>query len=508
MASKPEMSPGPWRVRRGLVGLGFVVVGLIATTALGYRYWASSAVPPKITSIAVLPLQNLSGDATQEYLADGMTEAVIARLTAIRNLRVSSHTSVMRFKAPQVSLPEIGRALGVDAIVEGSISRVGDRVRVVVQLIRATNDDHLWSETYDRDLRDVLALQSELAQSIAAKVEVTVSGRERQLLAATRVVSPEVYESYLQGRFAYRKDVSKEVLEQSARYYEDAIRLDSTFAPAYVGLAQTLSRLGTVFVGGLPNDTRPRVMDAARKALALDPDLADAHVLLARAEQARFHWTAAETEFRRALELSPNDPGAHAGFASWLMCHGRLDEALQWVERGRRLDPLAVSGAEVAWILFQAHRYEEAERELRGLLAVEPDHVDGLIMLGFVLSAERRDSDAVVVLERAITVSAGSPAATGMLIRTYARAGRRDRAMQLLAELQQRNSVEYVPTAAFVNAYLGLGATDDALAWLERAYAEKSNILQSIGTHPFFDPIRGDPRFADLAQRVWREPND
>jgi TolB-like protein/Tfp pilus assembly protein PilF len=504
--SSGESPPEPPLGRRWLPAAVLLVLAVAAIAGyLVHRARETTASPPRIASLAVLPLRNLSGDPAQEYLADGMTEALIGRLAAIRDLRVISHTSVMRFKDPQLSAPEIGRKLGVDALVEGSVTREGRRIRVTAQLIRAATDQHFWSETYDRDLEDALALESELAQAIAVRVEVTVSGAERERLAAVRAVAPEVYESYLKGRFAYDRSRSRRDYEASVDDFERAIRMDPTFAPAYYGLAAAYTRLGTVEVGGSPAETRPKVLAAAREALKLDPDLVEAHVLLANTEQEEWHWKEAEAEYHRALDLSPNDAFAHYGLALWLLCQGRTDEAISWAERARQLDPIAVAGADVAWILFQSHRFDEAVRELQSELAVQPDDYRALSSLGFVLAASDRAGDAVSPLEKSIALSGGGPAATGVLIRAYARSGRRAEALRLLADLEHRRAAGYVPAAAFVNAYLGLGDTDAAFHWLEQAYAEQSNILQFLKVHPYFDPIRTDPRFADLVRRVWSD---
>jgi TolB-like protein/Tfp pilus assembly protein PilF len=491
---------------RGWQALAAVVVlGVLAGAYVMSRGRTGNATPPKIRSLAVLPLKNLSGDPAQEYLADGMTEALIGRLSTMHDLRVISRTSVMRFKNPQLSVPEIARTLRVDAIVEGSVMREGNRIRVTAQLIRGASDEHFWSETYDRELRDVLNVQSELAQSIAKKVEVTVTGKEQERLTAARQVAPEVYENYLKGEFAHNKSNSRAGEEESIVYFERAIKMDPTFAPAYVGLAAASEDLGTVIIGAPPAETRAKAIIAVRKALELEPDLVDAHVVLASLQQEQWHWADAEAEYRRALELNPNDADAYGGLASWLMCQGRREEALAWARRGRELDPLAVSGANIGWILFQSHRYAEAIREFRSALAVEPGDSDILLYLGFALVANGQSGDAIPVLEKSISVSQGSPAATGVLIRAYAHAGRRKDALRMLGELQKRRKAGYVPAAAFVNAYLGLGDNDQAFVWLEQAYKEQSNILEFLKVHPYFDPIRADPRFTDLVRRTGLE---
>ncbi|NYF90060.1 tetratricopeptide repeat protein [Tunturiibacter empetritectus] len=479
-----------------------VLLALLSAVWFLLRGRSKGAIQPAVRSLAVLPFRNLSGDPSQEYLADGMTEALIGRLTEIHDLRVISHTSVMRFGNPQLSVPEIAKILGVDAVVEGSVTQEGNRIRVTAQLIRGTTDTHFWSETYDREMRDALTLESELAQAIAEKVKATVTGEERQRLRAARPVAPEVYESYLRGRFVLSRGNSRAELEQSIGDFEDAINKDPTFAPAYLGLAQAYSNLGTVFVGVSPAETRPRAMLFARKALAIDPGLVGAHVLLANVLQREWQWAEAETEYRRALQLNPNGANAHAGLALWLVCEGRREEAIEEVQRGQELDPIEVSGGNVSWILFQAHRYDEAIRESRSALAVNPDDANTLSGLGFALIANNQPAEAIPALEKAIALSKGSPAATGVLIRAYAHAGRRDDALRLLAELKRRKETGYVPAAAFVNAYLGLGENEQAFGWLEQAYKERSNILQFLITHPYFDPVREDPRFMDLVRRV------
>ncbi|MGA7343556.1 MAG: tetratricopeptide repeat protein [Terracidiphilus sp.] len=476
-------------------------VCLPAAVWLAFRHRVTVAVEPRIQSLAVLPLRNLSGDPAQEYLADGITEDLIGRLANLHDLRVISHTSVMRFKNTQLSIPEIAKSLGVDALVEGSVMKEGDRIRVTAQLIRGPTDTHFWSETYDRELRDALGLESELAQSIAEKVEVTVSGQEQQRLSSVPAVAPEVYESYLKGRFALGHG-NKAGDEQSIQYFEDALHTDATFAPAYLGLADAYTNLGTVFAGAPPQATRPKVESFARKALAFDPDLVEAHVVLANVLQQEWHWAEAETEYRRALELNPKDADARAGFALWLACEGRADEAVAWIEGAQALDPVGISGDRVAWILFLAHRYDDAIRESRSALAVQPENAFDRLGLGFALIAGNQPADAIPVLEKAASLSPGSPAAIGILIRAYAHAGRRADALQSLEQLKKRRKSGYIPAAAFVNAYLGLGDNEQAFYWLEQAYKEQSNILQFLKTHPFFDPIRGDPRFAELVRRA------
>jgi TolB-like protein/tetratricopeptide (TPR) repeat protein len=458
-----------------------------------------------IRSLAVLPLQNFSGNPEQDYLSDGMTEALIARLSTIQALRVISRTSAMQFKDTRKSVPAIGKELNVDAVIEGSVLRSGDKIRVTVQLIRAETDEHLWSGTYDRELQDVLALQSDVTQGIARHIEVAVSGAQRDVPVTPRTVAPEVYEAYLKGSFALNKD-TQAGLKEAIAHFEDAIHREPTFAPAYAGLAAAYSKLGSVYVGTSPLEARPKAVATARKALELDPELVEARVLLANALQKDWHWAEAESEYRRAIELSPSDASAHAGLADWQLCQGRMEEALASARRAQELDPLASYGVRAGWILFQARRYDEAIRELRSVLVVEPGNSSALWYLGFALIGAERFDEAIGTLEKAASLSDRSPGVLGVLVRAYASAGHRAEALRVLDELHRRRQKGYVPAAAFLNAYLGLGDKEQAFAWMERAAEERSNILQFLKVHPFFDSLRGDPRFAEYLRRANLSP--
>jgi TolB-like protein/DNA-binding winged helix-turn-helix (wHTH) protein/tetratricopeptide (TPR) repeat protein len=499
----PQAAVPPDRVTRwpSTFGLAPILLGaLVAAGILTSVYIRHHGRAAPIRSLAVLPLKNLSGDPAQEYFSDGMTEALIGRLSSIRSLRVISRTSVMAFKDTHMSMPEIASRLHADALVEGSVIRQGGRVRVHAQLIRGETDEHFWSETYDRDLGDTLSLQSEVAQSIARKVEVTVTGEEQKRLSEVRPVAPEVYESYLKGESAPRNN--RDEVQESIALFEEAIRKDPTFAPAYVGLAKAYENLSSIVVGGSPAELRPRVVTAARKALELDPQLAEAHVLLAEIYQRRWQWSEAEAEYRMALDLKPSDAAAHLGLANWFVCRGRIEEALAWSRRARELDPVGTSGAEIGWILFLARRYDEAIRELRSTLAVHPNEAFAHWALGFVLITKGEPNEAIPILEKTAVLMDRSPGSIELLATAYGWAGNRTEALRLIKELEQRRQTGFVPAGAFINPYLGLHDYDQAFVWFERAYQEQSSILQFLKVHPFFDPVRDDPRFADLVHRV------
>ena len=490
--------------RRPFWLIALTALVLVAGGAFAWREWRPrlDAVPASaVHSLAVLPLENLSGDPSQEYFADGMTDELITDLAQIGSVRIISRTSVMHYKASRKPLPEIARELGVDGIVEGTVVRSGERVRITSQLIYAPSDRHLWARSYERDFRDVLGLQSEIAEAIASEIRATIVPEQRTKLAKAKSVDPAVYESYLRGRFALHQR-TRASLEQSISYFEKAIDIDSTFAPAYVGLASAHAELSLVFIGAVPERERPKAISAARKALELDPKSSEAHAVLADLLQKQWQWAAAEAEYRRAIESNPNNAAAYDGLAQWMACQGRTDEALAWAQHGREIDPLEVSGAEIGWILFLAHRYDDAIREIRATLAVKPNEPFALWYLGFVLVADGKPQQAVPVLEKALSMSNRSAGVMGVLVNAYSHAGRRAAALRLVDELEQRRKNGYVPAAAFVNAYIGLGKREQTFVWLEQAYKEQSNILQWLKVHPFFDPIRNDPRFVELLRRT------
>jgi len=496
------------RQRRRRLSLLMLLAGTATALAILASGWAiylrntRSSLQRPIRSLVVLPLKNLSGDSSQEYLADGMTEALVSRLSGIHDLRVISRTSCMRLKNSDLSVPVFAKALQVDVVVEGSVIREGNRIRVTAQLIRGTTDEHFWSETYDREVPDVLALQSDVAQAIARKVEVTVTGKEEQRLTGSHAVSPEAYESYLKGRFALANNNSKAEIQKSIRYFEEAITKDPGFAPAYAGLAQAHTVLGSVLIGGDPNRERPQVTNAAKKALELDPNHAEAHLLLAITDQEEWCWAQAEVEYRQVLELSPNNSGGYDGLGDWLLCHGRTDEALALAERARELDLFGSTTWDIAWILFHSRRYDEAIRELRGSLALRPSDAHTLWLLGFTLVEKGQPNEAIPLLEKASVLADRSSGFIDVLGAAYARAGRRSDALRILAELKRRKQHGYVAAASFVIVYLGLGENEQAFAWLEEAYKERSNMLKFVKVHPLFDPLRDDPRFVDLVHRI------
>ena len=356
------------RMRVLLVGvavLALFTVALVMKRGGGAR----GAMQPAVNSLAVLPLKNLSGDSSQEYFADGMTEAVIGRLSMIRGLRVISRTSVMHFKDTRMSVPEIAKLLHVDAIVEGSVIREGSRVRVTVQLIRGATDEHIWADEYQREYRSILALEEEVARTVAQQIKIRLTPQEQVGLAAARAVDPQVHESYLKGRY-YLNERTEDAMNKSIAYFQQAIARDPSYALAYCGLADAYALLG--FRGGFPSkDALSRAKAAALKAIELDDTLAEPHASLAFiAETHEWDWATAEREYKRALELNPGDARAHHWYAGYLMYVGRFEEGIAEAKRARDLDPLSlpVNNA-LAGRLLVAGRVDEALAQLQQTLA-------------------------------------------------------------------------------------------------------------------------------------------
>jgi TolB-like protein/Tfp pilus assembly protein PilF len=487
---------GSSRTPSGLLA-GFSAVKPVGAANVSHDSGAITA----IRAIAVLPLANLTGDPEQEYVADGMTEELIARLSTIRDLRIISRTSVMRFKDSDRTIPEIAKLLNVDGIVEGSVTRYGRWIRITAKLVRADAETSLWSGTYDRELRDILELQSQVAQAIVRQVQVTISPGERNRLELTRAVDADVYEKYLRGVFLLNKETLASTTE-AVRLLEAAVERDSTFAPGHAALARAYNTMGTIFIGGsAPSQTQPKAIASARKVLELDPDLPDGHAVMAYVLQRQWRWAEAEAGYRRAVELDPNDSQAHYGLANLLACLGRFDEAVAIGRRARDLDPLSSWARDYGSILYLARRYDETIRELRTLALLEPGNSWTLWYLGYALLGSSRLDEAVDVLERSV-LRERNAGPFGTLSLAYGRAGRFADAKRILNELTKASQINYVPPSALVEAYIGLGDFDRAFLWLERAYAERSNSLRILKIDPVLDPVRGDPRFADLLGRV------
>ncbi len=483
-----------------------LVVPALLIAAVAYFVFIRGRRTPAVTSIVVLPFQNLSADPAQDYFVDGMTDALIGDLAQIGALRVISRTSAMHYKGTQSSLPEIARELKVDAVVEGTVQRVGERVHVRAQLIHAASDSHLWAAEYDRDLRDVLDLQSEVARAIAGEIRIKVTPAEQRLLAPKRVIAREAIDNYLQGRYFLNRRTEQN-LRTAIKYFESAIKADPRYAEAYAGLADCYNQLGTVLISAMPpSDARRTAESAARKALEIDSDVAEAHATLGYVNYFNWNWATAEQEFKRSIELNPNYAGAHSQYAYYLVARARFDEALAEINRAQELDPLSLSiSASRGFVLETARRYDEAIEQLHRVIAMDPDHYQANWTLGLTYLAKGQIDQAIAATEKAVAVSGRAPAALGVLGLVYGTAGKDREANKVLNELFEIQKRRYVTPMAFTYVYIGLKNKDQAFVWLEKSYEERSNPIAFLKVNPTDDPLRSDPRFADLLRRVGLE---
>lgn len=460
------------------------------------------ATPGRIGSLAVLPLDNLSGDPEQEYLADGLTEALITDLSKIGSLRVISRTSIMRYKGAHKPLPEIARELGVQVVLEGSVQRSTDRVRINVQLIDAPADRHLWSERYERAFRDVLSLQSEIAAAVSREVRVTLTSDERARLARARPIDPWAHELYLKGRFLWNRQ-TPEALQMALKHYQEAVRADPAYAAAYAGIADTYGTLGTTPQGALAaREAMANAREAALKALALDDELAEAHATLAWVRYRHdWDWEDAEREFRRAIQLDPGNSRGHQRYSNFLATMGRQEESLAEAERGIEVDPLSPL---IQWnkvvALFAARRFDEAMAQAQRVLELDPSYMEAHRLIGEVHAYRGRVREAAEALERGGIAS--RPFVLACLGVAHAHAGQRKEARRVLERLRTASASRYVPPIAFVIVHAALGENEAAFEWLDRAYAERSDFMVWLKVHAAFDPLHADPRFGALLRRV------
>lgn len=455
-----------------------------------------------IRSLIVLPLSNVSGDPAQDYLSEGLTEALIADLGTIETLRVTSRTTAMSYQGTAKTVPQIARELGVDAVVEGSVAREGNRVRITAQLIEAGTDRHLWAQTYEGSLREVLVLQRGAVRAIAGGLRTQLTPGAQARLTLVRTVDPEVFENYLKGRYHWNKR-TEESLGRAIEHFEAAVRGDPTYAPAHAALADSFNQLGTVMLGSPPGLMRPRAAEAAVRALQIDPDLAEARAALGYVKHYDWQREEAERELRRALELNPSYALAHIWYANLLVCRQRVEAAIDEVRRAVELDPLSmVVRTNVGWTLVHAGRPAEAIDAYVEALRLDPDYVQAHWRLSNAYVQLGRCDEAMHEIETAARLSGRSPSSLAWVARVYAFCGRNAEARALLADVLALASRRYVAPFAVSVLYFSLGDGDRGFEWLEKSYAERSNGIAYLGVDPVLQPWRGDPRFRDLLRRV------
>jgi len=503
--SPPGIESAP--PRNGRFWLFGVITALVVTAGVLGALW------PRISrsraehsglyrSIAVLPLENLSGDSSQEYFADGITDAVITQLARLHALRVISRTSIMQYKNTHKPLREIANTLNVDAVVEGSVSRSNNRVRVTVQLLDARADRHLWAEEYDRDVRDVLALQSELARDISEQIRASISSEEQLQMKGRGAVEPAAYESYLRGR-SYWNQRTAEGLKQAIAHFQHAIELDPGYAEAYSGLADAYTALGYTSFWS-PKDSFPKARELASKALQIDPSLAEARASLAYTKlYYDWDWKGAEEEFQKAMAVNPNYAVAHHWYSVLLTARGRHQEAASEIRRAHELDPLSVPiSTDIGFELYYARRYEEAITQLRSVLQTSPKFPLAHLWLGRAYEQKGMYAEAITEFEQAGTALKDWPVIIAAAGHAYARWGHKSDATASLRRMNELTKEEYVTPYGIALIFAGLDDKTQAMNWLQNAYDDKSHWLVWLNLDPRFDNVRSDPRFQELLQRI------
>jgi len=463
-----------------------------------------------IRSIGVLPLENLTGDPTQAYFVEGMTEALIMGLARIGSLQVTSRTTMLQYTGTTLSLPEIALELGVDALVEGSIMLDGHRVRISVQLIDARNDQHLWADQFDRDLGDVLNLQSEVARNVARRVEARLSSRETEMLADAGPVDPRAQDAYLKGIYFANKHTPAGAL-RARRHFEEAMRLDPEYPLGYAGLADTLScsPMHTWAIAGEGEDATPTAVmelawELANQAIELDADLPEAQTALGLVRLFRaWDWDGAFEALDNAVEISPSYEFARRGRGLTLAYYGELDDAIRDADHALVIDPLNAQVIHQAGQIYEwSGNLERAEELYREATAVDSANPNGRHALGLLLCKSGVVEEGIALLEESLRISAGDPLIAGDLGWCFATAGRSDDARSLLADLTERMALEWVSPIARARVHIGLGEKEEALAELERAYNERAYRIVTLDVESRWDPIRARPRFQALRQAV------
>jgi serine/threonine protein kinase/Tfp pilus assembly protein PilF len=498
-AARRALLPG----RRWLAALAGVVLAFLAVLVVPglmdrLHDWLWG---PQIESIAVLPLANLSGDPREEYFADGMTEELITSLGKIAALRVISRTSVMIYKDTKKTLPTIARELNVDAIVEGSVLRSGNRVRITAQLIQAKADRQLWTESYERDLSDVLALQSEVARAIVEQIRIKLSPQEEGRLLAARAVKLDAYEAYLKGRYFWNKR-DREAVMEGLKYFQQAVEIDPSYALAHAGVADSYVIIGVNYWLS-PHETFPKAKAAALKALEIDNTMAEAHTSLALIKQSEWDWMGAATEYKSALAFNPGYATAHQWYSLFLSVTERHEEAIMEARRAAELDPLSpIISLHMGQIYYFARRYAEARRAIQRTLEVSPHFFVARYFLGLVYLQDHKLEESIAELQEAATLSPGDDATKAALGYAYALSGREGDSQEVLNELREQSRRRYVSACLIALVCVGLGKKGEAFKWLEEAYKQRDSELPWIRLEPMFDPLYSDTRFYDLVGRM------
>jgi TolB-like protein/Tfp pilus assembly protein PilF len=494
------------RVQRRLwYGAGAFAVIVVVLTGLLWKgskpRTTARVVPGAIQSLAVLPLENLSGDAAQDYFADGMTDALITELSQIRKLRVISRTSVMQYKRTQKPLGEIARDLNVDAVVEGSVVRSNGRVRISAKLIQTSIEQSLWADSYERDFTDVLALQSDVATAIARGIQVELSAPEASQLASRRPVVPEAYEAFLKGRFEAAKR-TPEGITSSAEYFKDAIAKDPTYAAAYAGLADGLLNLSTYEIRP-PAEVIPQAKAAAMQALQLDEHLAEAHTSLAAIRFYHLEWDGVESEFQRAIALNPGYAPAMHWYALFLAAQGRREESIAEIKLAREIDPRSlIINANVGWCYYLAGEPDRAIEEEKNTLRLDPSFAVAHGYLGQGYLEKKQFAEAISEFRTFVSLSPGNASRRAELAHAYALAGKKAEADEIRGEFERLRGQKYISAYDWAMLYAGFRDKQQTLSWLEKAFADRNGRMANLAVHPQFAFLQREPAFEDLLRRM------
>jgi TolB-like protein len=469
----------------------------------GYRFIRDlQGSPGQIRSLLVLPLENLSRDPEQEYFADGLTEALITKLARISALRVLSRTTAMHYKGVRKPLPEIARELQIEGVVEGTVLRSGEQVRISAQLIHAPTDTHLWADSYERDLRNVLTLQSEVAQAIAREVQVKLTPQEEAHFAQVHTVEPEAYEAYLKGRYHWNKR-SGDALTKGAECFQQAIEKDPSYAAAYAGLADCASSAGWLsFIS--PDEGCGKGKRLAQKALDMDHNLAEAHSSLAWATaHYDYDFVVSEREYERSIELNPRDATTHMWFSLLLAATGRFEEGITECKQAVRLDPLALMvNAGLGWVYLCARRCDQMVDQAKKTLELDPNFLPALYILGAASMLKGVHEPGIAAFQKGVDLSSGASIHVAGLGWAYAHAGKRDDARIILERLSKLSEHRYVMASQVALIYAAMQEKDEAFRWLETAYRERSAWMVYLNVDPRLDNLRSEPRFQDLLRRM------
>ena len=484
------------------VALAAAFSGVLIHYARGV--YASKAKSDHSTSLVVLPMENLSGDKEQDYFADGMTDDLIANLAKIRSLRVISRSTAMAYKGTRKPLSQIARELNVDAVVEGTVLRAGDRVRITAELVQVSTDHHLWAETYESPLGDVLALQNRVSSAIVDEIRLNLRAEDKERLAKNPAVKPEAYESYLKGRYYWNKR-SDGGFTKAIGYFEEATQQDPQYALAYAGLADCYGVIGATIIGTVPAaEAAPKAKAAAIRALELDPSLAEAETSLATAKfNYDWDWQGAAAGFKKAIELNPSYATAYQRYSLYLAAMGRFQDSLEQINKARELDPLSISiNWSLGWRLYLARQYDRAIEQLRNTADMDPSYELPHLVLGQAYEQKGDFAHAIPELQKAVELSRGSALMTSGLAHGYAVSGNRARAEKLLSGLFAKSGKQYVSPYYFAVVYAGLGENRAAMDWLDKAYADRSNGLVFLKVDPELDSLRSDQRFNVLKAKL------